>query len=309
MTARTATAILESGVPRVADAEVPEWVRGYLGWRSGWQTIADGLELRQIEGDEHCLISLRAPAAVALDQQGFTARSGQLYDLLGSQLRLSSHRHAIRLWNFIPEILTPLGDLPHRYMAFNAGRFAAYLRWFGDVTALMRRVPTASAVGHGGDSLVVHCLAANRCGAPVENPLQVASYHYSKCYGSPPPTFARATRVEGDPPLLLVGGTASVRGEHSTHRGRLECQLDDTFENLAKLVQEGLGVGEGAPATAAWRRFRSLRVYWVEAADLPAIRQRVEHVFGAASEIEYVAAELCRPDLLVEIEGVAGLSG
>ncbi len=309
MTARTATAISEPGVPKMADAEVPEWVRGYLGWRSGWRTIADGLELRQVEGDEHCLLSLRATAAVLLDQQDFTARTGQLYDALGSRLRLSSHCHAIRLWNFIPDILHPLGDLPHRYMAFNAGRFQAYLRWFGDVTALTRRVPTASAVGHRGDSLVVHCLAADRCGTPVENPLQVASYHYSKCYGSPPPTFARATRVEGDDSLLLVGGTASVRGEHSTHLGRLESQLDDTFENLAMLVQEGLGGGDGGGLAAAWRRFRTLRVYWVEAADLPVIQQRVEQTFVSATEIEYVAAELCRPELLVEIEGVAGLSG
>ena len=49
----------------------------------------------------------------------------------------------------------------------------------------------------------------------------------------------------------------------------------------------------------------SYRVYVRQAADFPAIREILAALLGAATEIVYVQADICRHDLLLEIEAMA----
>ena len=63
-----------------------------------------------------------------------------------------------RIWNFVPQIQAVALD-GDRYMAFNAGRFAAFADWFGDLDEFPRAMPTASAVGIRGSTLWIHVLA------------------------------------------------------------------------------------------------------------------------------------------------------
>jgi chorismate lyase/3-hydroxybenzoate synthase len=220
----------------------------------------------------------------------------------------------VRLWNFIPGILEPLGELPHRYMVFNAGRFAAYTRWYRHRDRFDRYVATASGVGHAGEDLVIHCLAARSPGMPVENPRQVAAYRYSARYGPQPPCFARATRLDArGARSLLVGGTASVRGEDSLYAGDVAAQIEETLRNLAAVAAAGAVAARPAGAADEARegeleRYRSLRVYHVRDEDLPGIRAAVAASFRRLELLELVSADLCRPELLVEIEGIADLA-
>jgi enamine deaminase RidA (YjgF/YER057c/UK114 family) len=211
----------------------------------------------------------------------------------------------VRLWNHIPGIRRTNAQGLDRYMAFNAGRFAACSEWFGSPDAFDRLLPTASAVGHGGTDLVVHLLAADAPGTAVENPRQVPSYRYSRRFGPRPPCFARATTVRWEDddrgPTVLVGGTASIRGEETMHRGDLPAQARETFDNLAALARAA-----GADGLAA---FESLRVYYVHQADRQTIERMTAEAFPHLADVEYVKADLCRPDLLVEIEGVARAEG
>jgi hypothetical protein len=48
-------------------------------------------------------------------------------------------------------------------------------------------------------------------------------------------------------------------------------------------------------------------VYIVRAEDVAVVRDRIEARYGVLADVEYAQAELCRADLLVEIEGVAEL--
>ena len=233
------------------------------------------------------------------------------YDSIAGRLSGMSAGHAVRIWNFIPRILAPVGELPHRYMAFNAGRFAVYTKWYRSVDEVRRCAVTASAVGHFGDDLLVHCLAATQPGRPLENPRQIPSYRYSDRYGPMPPCFARATRLRlrGDRDVLLVAGTASVTGEDTIHAADLPAQVEEVFLNLAALVGRAEGVGLEActngQCSELLDRFRNLRVYVVRWRDVGRIRTIVERRFPSLEEVEYVHVRLCRPDLLLEIEGVA----
>jgi hypothetical protein len=142
----------------------------------------------------------------------------------------------------------------------------------------------------------------------VENPRQIPPYKYSRRFGPLPPCFARATIVT--PPdektLILVGGTASIRGEDSVHLGNLAEQTHETLENLASLIQKIAGNRDDAASSL--KRFDELRIYHPNLADRAALRAMIDPAFPNVRDIEYFQADLCRAELLVEIEGVAHLS-
>jgi enamine deaminase RidA (YjgF/YER057c/UK114 family) len=192
-------------------------------------------------------------------------------------------------------------------MVFNMGRHEACRQWIGDARSFGRHLPTATGVGHDGVDLVIDVLAAATPGVAVENPRQIPSYRYTARYGPRPPCFARAIVLPGPTPrrnMVLVGGTASVVGEDSRHIGDLAGQIAETFRNLSSLIQQVQGEPEGAEL-AGLERFSELRVYYPRPADAPAIAEAVEKSFPAVGRVEMIRAELCRPELLVEIEGIA----
>lgn len=314
MTIWDATPGLEQGED---SREPPRWALELIGASgNGWDEISAGLAVKAIENSRFSLVSARVPGAATLNAADFQRHSTEAYELIAERLRQCRAVYPVRLWNFIPGILAPLGDLPHRYMVFNAGRFEAFTQWLGSRDDFDRCIATASGVGHTGDDLFIHCLAASDPGRPIENPRQTSSYRYSKRYGPLPPCFARATRLTVSPsrfPWLLVGGTASVHGEESMHRGDLQAQAGETFQNLASVVRAGLN--HKAPVTRLddrevddmLERLRYLRVYYVHQEHLYTISRLIAKRFPDARDVEYVQAELCRPELLVEIEGVAEL--
>lgn len=247
------------------------------------------------------LISFRLPQAARLDAPAFESACESIYDLLHDELESADgERHALRLWNFVPHILAPLGALEHRYMVFNAGRYRAVKRRLRAV----EQVATASGVGHHSDDFLVHCLAGRVAGRAVENPRQVPAYLYSRRYGPLPPCFARATRLETSAgSTLLVGGTAAVRGEDSLYAEDLEGQLEETLLNLSALARGTADDCDQDPAPDL-DGFRSVRAYYVRPEDRETVRRTLGRHLPSGTEIELCRADLCRPELLVEIEGV-----
>jgi chorismate lyase/3-hydroxybenzoate synthase len=272
-------------------------------------------------GEGFSLASVMVPDARSLERAELHQATGSAYRRIEAELRARGTIHPVRLWNHIPGIHDPMGDGLDRYMVFNAGRYAAFEEWFGQAALFTRTVPTASAVGIGSGGLAIHALGGPDPGVPVENPRQVPAYRYSARYGPLPPCFARGTIVRGLPthpghdgaaPVLLVGGTASIVGEDSLHDRDARQQALETFENLAELVaaarRQVRGTGDRLDAPrAAFDAFTELRVYIVRDADAPLLREMVSERFGRTARIEFAQADLCRRELLVEIEGVAAL--
>ena len=287
--------------------EPPAWALDIAAGRSGpARSIADL--------DRSRLVSTRITDCAALDAPQLERAVGDAYAVLADALAASGHQ-PVRFWNFVPGIHADLGDGRDRYMVFNAGRYAAFERWFGQAALFTRTLPTASAVGIAAGDLTIHALGARAAGVPVENPRQVPAYRYSERYGKLPPCFARATIVgrPGAECRLLVGGTASIVGEDSKHERDARQQALETFENLAELIAAarlqiaGDPPPEPAEARAAFDAFTELRVYIVRDADAPLLREMVQQRFGRTARIEFAQADLCRRELLVEIEGLATL--
>ncbi len=255
---------------------------------------AGGIHARVRWGERFALTSAVIDDARTLDAEGFRTATVAAYDAIAGALEGRRPAAPVRMWNFVPGILEPLGSLRHRYMVFNTGRYEAFLRRYDSPEEMARHLPTASGVGHRGSALAIHCLAAIAPGRSIENPRQVDAHRYSADFGPHPPCFARATLLETDSATwLLVGGTASVVGEASRHHGDVDRQLDETIRNLVSVADAARGETPIVP--------REVRVYYVRADDLAFLKQAVpERMPGA--ELEFVPAELCRPELLVEIE-------
>ena len=280
---------------------ITEWISGKpLSTRIGTidQTV--------IEGPAAALVSVRVLKALAMDATQFENATIDAYRCIRSSLAGLRHPHPVRFWNCLPAIHAPMDSDRDRYMVFNAGRFTALSEWFNGPEHLPDCLPAASGVGHDGSELVIHCLAFERPGRAVENPRQIPAFRYSKRYGPRPPCFARATVVP-DPsdgqPLLFVAGTASIRGEQSVHQNDLPGQLGETVANLRALI----GAAEGLSDPATLCAFTDLRVYYVREPDADMIETFIQKHVGHSTQVEMVRADICRADLLVEIEGVARL--
>lgn len=289
----------------------PPWVGSLLGRFARRSTAeSDAVSFGITEGGGFCLASVRVPQVRQLDQGAFHAAVARAYRWLRTELSGRRYAHPVRLWNHIPGIHDPMGDGRDRYMVFNAGRFEALAEWFGK-ESFDTRIATASGVGHDGQDLVLHCLAADRPGRAVDNPRQIAPYRYSRRYGPRPPCFARATVLHPPhgAPLALVGGTASIVGEESAHPGDLARQTDETLTNLAVLLRAAAGEPDLSveDRAAVLAGLREVRVYFPDPRRLEELRSLLTDAFPGAGHVEWVRADICRAELMVEIEGVAEL--
>lgn len=288
----------------------PSWVHTLLGATPGLSRFrTDGFCAEVRTGDHFTHVIVTVPAADTLPPEVLQDRVRDAYLAVAGTLN-DQQRHPLRFWNFVPRIHTPAGPGVDRYMVFNAGRFAACEHWHGSARDFDHTLAAASGVGVPGETLTVHCLAADVAGEPVENPRQVPAYRYSHRYGPRPPCFARATRLLS--PLhgawwLLVAGTASICGEQTVHGGDIEAQAVETFANLDALLAAAEARRDTSGTADVHPTFASLRVYIVHPDHLPMVRDLVQARYGDVPQIEYAQAELCRTDLLVEIEGVAEL--
>ena len=306
----SATAIPTTIVRRATDAlEAPPlaaWVEDlFVG---GEVTRSSGKMVPCVEIRQHVgflLLSARVSGAASLSVERLEDETFRAYQSIGRELD-ARRWHAVRFWNHVPHINELMDDGRDRYMVFNAGRYRAFCDWYGGPSEFERHIATASGVGHHGRDLFIHCLAMEQPGAAVENPRQVAPYHYSKRFGPLPPAFARATVLNPTEELagrILIGGTASVRGEDSVHVEDLSQQLDETFVNLAALVSAATQVGNGKSASLP--RYRELRAYVPNEAHFDEVTSAIGRAFPTLGRLEVLRADLCRPELLVEIEGIA----
>jgi enamine deaminase RidA (YjgF/YER057c/UK114 family) len=207
--------------------------------------------------------------------------------------------HLCRIWNFIPDINGRTESGLERYQAFSKARSLAFEERFGP--DFRRRLPAASAVGAGGDKVVVWFVAASREATHIENPRQVPAYDYPPEYGPRPPSFSRATLVSADGATdIFVSGTSAVVGSGTVAPNDTRAQLECTLENLAAVSGAcGLGPDLGG-GRAALRQFS---VYLRHPEDQSwVLADLEERLFGVGDRVSAARADICRAELNIEIE-------
>jgi chorismate lyase/3-hydroxybenzoate synthase len=252
------------------------------------------------------LLSMSVVGAAGMRADDFRMAVRKAYSAIGDALGHGA-LHPVRFWNFLPSPGAQMGNGLDRYMVFNAGRYDAYSQWYRTPREFRHSVATGSAVGVATDDYVLYCLASTSPGVPVENPRQTPAWKYSRRYGPKPPCFARATIAEIDGhPRLLIGGTASILGEDSVHIGDVDAQLHETLRNISSLIAAAR-CDTTESMTAVLARMTSVRIYMRNAGHTGMILSAIEQVCGEDATVEAAIADLCRPELLVEIEAIADL--
>ncbi len=204
----------------------------------------------------------------------------------------------IRIWHYLPDIHFDEHSL-ERYRRFSLGRHEAFI---ARKRTIVRDVPAASAVGKHSANTVIYFLAAPHPGIPIENPRQVSAYSYPAQYGPRGPTFCRALFTSwNDLPQLYISGTAAIFGHQSQHAGDAKAQTDETIVNLRSVMDEADVLG-----LIDVRRETDLlfKVYLRQPALRTIAEARLRETFGPAPSIVYLQAEICRRELLLEIEVV-----
>lgn len=206
--------------------------------------------------------------------------------------------HLLRAWNYIPHITLDEGGL-ERYRRFSIGRHDAFV---AQGRSLGEHVPAACALGTRGDRIVIYFLAARTPGTPIENPRQISAYDYPEQYGPRSPTFSRAMlATQAHSSTLFISGTASIVGHRTVHCGDLSAQADETIVNLKSVMAEA----EAAqPAAAAAQTRLMFKAYLRNLGDASLIKAKLAREFGAGIEVACLEADICRTDLLLEIEGI-----
>ncbi|MCB1888544.1 MAG: hypothetical protein KDH20_13135 [Rhodocyclaceae bacterium] len=201
-----------------------------------------------------------------------------------------------RAWNYLPDINRETHGL-ERYRQFNAGRQVAFA---ASGRPLVGNVPAACALGTREGPLSIAFLAARGDFLPLENPRQVSAYHYPRDYGERSPTFSRAgiLRLPGRE-LLFVSGTAAIVGHRSLHPDDVVAQTQETLANLRSVVAEAVQASPSMPASLEALDFT---IYLRRAGDLETVCSVITESLGGLPRCVVVEADVCRSDLLVEIE-------
>src|ERR1700678_3074397 len=212
-------------------------------------------------------------------------------------LERAEHRHLIRVWNYLPEINRE-ADGDERYRHFNTARQAAF-RSVGRPTE--GTVPAACALGSpAGSPISIYFLAARQSPKMIENPRQTSAYHYPPKFGRHSPTFSRACVLNASAgTTLFVSGTASIVGHETIHRGDVDAQTRETMDNINALLDEANRVAGPARYSLDGLKFK---VYVRRPSDLGAIEGILSRSLRPSTPIVYLQADVCREDLLVEIE-------
>lgn len=209
----------------------------------------------------------------------------------------------IRFWNFVPNIVTAVQEGGTVYQLFNAGRFAAFHSFYGEALERMQ-APAASAVGSQEKELTIEFLAVATPIALIENKDQIPAYRYSKAYGKIPPFFSRGAIYSNQGQrLLLSSGTASVVGELSTYPNDLHEQLAQSFQNLRVLGSQPNLKKYDIHYSFTLEDIVALTVYYKHAEDKPLLERWVPKFLSRACKISFRVVDICREELLVELEG------
>ncbi len=209
----------------------------------------------------------------------------------------------IRQWNYIGNITaTRAGE--QNYQAFNDIRSELYSsdKW-------EKGYPAATGIGSSCDGLVV-CLALYDGDQEyaIDNPQQISAHTYNErllvgdC-SKATPKFERAKCIIFDNmSACLISGTAAICGEESIQSEDIVAQTLQTIENIEVLISDENMAANNCPACSLEPFI--LRIYVKHRKDFNAVRRVVEARWGSVAQV-YLEADVCRSELLVEIEGVA----
>lgn len=254
----------------------------------------DGISFAMTEQILFGLLEIGESHELSLETLAFSA-----YRRLLALTRTMGYSHLLRIWNYFPDINACPAGLS-RYQQFCIGRHEAFADGQPDFKKLL---PAGTAVGTRSGPLQIYFLAGTTPVTHIENPRQVNAYDYPSIYGPRSPSFARATLRQSEyREHLFIAGTASIAGHMSRHVGDLEKQTVETIHNLQALIDHAHQLHAADNGRGDWQGL--FKVYLRHPDAVSTVRSILKQHLPSQTQIVYLEGEICRSELLLEIEGI-----
>jgi len=248
---------------------------------------------------------------------GAYGRALNAFDMLAIELDWTEFQlgQVLRTWIYQGNLTLPEGKT-QRYKELNRARTVFFRK-----TKFLKKYlprghkgavyPASTGIGADDMDVVISAVAldtnrADVIAVPLENPNQTSAFHYGVVHSPKSPKFSRAMAVAaGKECIIFVSGTASITDSESRHIEDPVKQTEQTLDNIAALIDgknldkhgiSGMDCGLG--------NLECVRVYVKRPAELELIQQVCKRRLPGIPVL-YTIADVCRPELLVEIEGVA----
>jgi hypothetical protein len=222
----------------------------------------------------------------------------------------------VRQWNYIGNILSTEGG-SQNYQIFNEVRNDFYSRYRN-----VKGYPAATGVGMKSGNVALDFCALDLKGSPgivaVNNPDQINAYDYGQEVlkgflvreqsEKHPPKFERALIIKTGKDLHLhISGTASIIGQETIGRDDIEQQTLVTIRNLFNLTDKGYISSLLNNVSISDEKYSLIRVYIKSQKDFKIVREICDQHFRGIPAL-YIEADICRDDLLMEIEAEVELN-
>jgi enamine deaminase RidA (YjgF/YER057c/UK114 family) len=250
--------------------------------------------------------------------------AGSVYDRSLSAFRLAGERlnraglrfdEVIRTWLYLGNI-TGMEGITNRYRELNRARTDFYqdMKFSAGLTAAewdKPVFPASTGIGTDGNDLSIGCIAikTNRSDVvmyPLENPQQTSAFDYAHQYGPESPKFARAMAIAaGEYVTTFISGTASITASETQHIDSVEQQTHQTLDNIEALIATDNFHCHGLPGLGATLGNLAIARVYIKHREDYANTMAICRARLGELPIIYVVGDICRPELLMEIEGIA----
>ena len=222
----------------------------------------------------------------------------------------------VRQWNFIENILqiSPNGVGPKQnYQIFNDVRTEFYNR-----SNYKNGYPAATGIGMSSGGVILEFIAVTNSETnsiiPLKNPRQIDAHQYTNkvLVGAgreikATPKFERAkVLVAENCHKVFISGTAAILGENTINDNNVETQTEITIDNIDSLISSQNMNTHGILMYGKTAK-EYIRVYVKDEKEIPKVKQVCEKRWGNIQAL-YLVSDICRDDLLVEIEGIGRIS-
>ena len=228
-------------------------------------------------------------------QQSVEEATVSFYQSMFHALQACGDFYPLRIWHYLPILYSPTEPTPYQL----------FCRARSDVIgSLGASYCSATVIGTGSRQGVFYFLAVKQAGDCIENPRQTSAYHYPSQYANPAPLFNRAMLHKVDNCIrLYISGTASIVGHQSCHPGDVVAQLNEIADNIESVISTTTKIVSSFKDKSL-DDLRHVKIYLKQTSDYDKIKPSLENRFSNLHEAQIFHGEICRPELLIEIEGM-----
>jgi chorismate lyase/3-hydroxybenzoate synthase len=241
---------------------------------------------------------LAVVSSSALETTDMFAASYAGYAHIFRLMQEHGYPQLLRTWSYFPNITAATST--DAYQHFCSGRSQAYADNIG--SPKQHEYPAATVIGHHDEGFQLYFIAAKEAGVSIENPRQISAFNYPASYSKDAPLFSRALlHRSATQQVLFISGTASITGHETQHQDQALAQLQECLRNIEQLL---VNASQSQFPKTRLEDMTQLKVYIKHATDYPELRTALATRLGTLEQVQFFHADMCRPDLLVEIEAI-----